>query len=76
MKNKLIRRRKYYEIEQNQSRKEQEDNTNKIKEKKESDSEVNIRKDEIQHKNEGSFEEYWESEKKRRTRYKTALIII
>ena len=26
--------------------------------------EVSIRKDEIQHKNEGSFEEFWESERK------------
>ena len=43
--NKLNRKRKCFEIEQNQIRKEEEDNTNKIKEKKESDSEVSIRKD-------------------------------
>ena len=61
MKNKLNLKRKYFEIEQN---KKEEHNTNKIKEKKESDSEVSKRKDEIQHKNEGSFEEFWESEKK------------
>ena len=34
-------------------------------EKKENDWEVSISKDEIQHKNEGSFEEFWESEKKK-----------
>ena len=44
-------------------RKEEKDNTNKIKEKK-NDSEVSIRKDDIQHKNEGSFQEFWESERK------------
>ena len=37
-----------------------------IKEKK-NDSEVSIRKDENQHRNEGSFEEFIESEKKRRS---------
>ena len=31
MKNKLNRKRKYFKIEQNQSRKEEEENTNKIK---------------------------------------------
>ena len=52
-------------------KKEAEDNTNKIKEKKENYSEVSIRKDETQHRNEGSFEEFIESEKKRRrARYK------
>ena len=49
MKNKL--KRKYFKIEQIQSRKEVGHNTNKIKEKKESDSKVSIRKDEIQNKN-------------------------
>ena len=34
MKNKLNRKRKYFEIGQNQTKKEEEDNTNKIKEKK------------------------------------------
>ena len=39
--------------------------------KKENDSEVSIRKDKTQHKNKGSFEEFIESEKKRRgARYK------
>ena len=32
MKNKLNRKRKYFEIEQNQSSQEEEDNINKIKE--------------------------------------------
>ena len=68
MKNKLNRKRKYFEIEQNQSSQEEEDNINKIKEKKESDSEVSIRKDEIQHKDEGSCEE--SEKKRRRKRYK------
>ena len=45
-----------------------EDNTNKIKEKKLYRG--SIRKDETQHRNEGSFEEFIESEKKRRVRYK------
>ena len=67
-KNKLSWKRKYFEIEQNQSRKEEEDNINKIKEKKENDSEVSIKKDEIQHKDEGSFEE--SEKKRRRKRYK------
>ena len=50
-------------------KKEAEDNTNKIKREKYTD--VSIRKDETQHRNEGSFEEFIESEKKRRrARYK------
>ena len=48
--------------------KEEEGNTNRIKEKKY--TEVNIRKIETQDRNEGSFEEFIESEKKRRARYK------
>ena len=55
MKNKLNLKRKYFEIEQN---KKEEHNINKIKEKKESDSEVSKRKDEVQHEDEGSFEEF------------------
>ena len=66
--NKLSWKRKYFDIEQNQSRKEEEDNINKIKEKKENDLEVSIRKNEIQHKDEGSFEE--SEKKRRRKRYK------
>ena len=50
--------------------KEEEGNTNRIKEKKENYSEVSIRKDETQHRNEGNFEKFIESEKKRRARYK------
>ena len=50
-------------------KKEAEDNINKIKEKKY--TEVSIRKNETQQRNEGSFEEFIESEKKRRrARYK------
>ena len=45
-------------------KKEGEDNTNKIK--REKHTEVSIKKDETQHRNEGSFEEFIESEKKRR----------
>ena len=41
-----------------------EDNANKIKEKKY--TEVSIKKNETQHRNEGSFEEFIESEKKKR----------
>ena len=48
MKNKLNRYRNYFEILQNKTKKEEEDNSNKIKEKKENDSEICIRKDEIQ----------------------------
>ena len=62
MKNKLNRKRKYFEIGENQSKNEEEDKSNKISEKKENDSEASIRKDVIQHKNEGGFEE---SEKKK-----------
>ena len=49
------------------NQKKEEDNTNKIKK----NTEVRIRKDETQHRNEGSLEEFIESEKKRRrARYK------
>ena len=63
--------REYFEIEPNQTKNEKEDNTNKIKE---NDSEVNIRKDEAQHKNKGSFEEFIESEKKRKEKKKKSNI--
>ena len=50
-----------------------EDNTNKIKEKKY--TEVSIRKNETQHRNEGSFEEFIESEKKKSKIQKTLIKI-
>ena len=55
----------------NRIKQKKENNINKIWEKKENDSEVSIRKDEIQHKNEGSFQKFWESQ--RRTRYKASI---
>ena len=59
MKNKLNRKRKYFEIKQNKTKKKR-----KIISIKENDSEVSIMKDEIQHRNEGSLEEFWKSEEK------------
>ena len=62
-------------IDQNYTKKEAEDNTNKIKDKKY--TEVSIRKNETQHRNEGSFEEFIESEeKKKKSKIQKTLIRI